>query len=363
MSMIPGMHPMSASQLQPRQLTNVRSALVAVVTLVVAMVVVAGNASGVVVATQRGSAGEPVVPYGAVIKPAIAAKGRDISGSIAVPGGGVRTYTLYVPKSLPKGTPAPLLVGLHGGLGSGRQFEQNTDFDGLAEANRFIVVYPNGTPIRPALPDRLVWNGGGCCSVAEQSQENVNDVGFISALITKIEHQYDIDKSRVYATGHSNGAILAERLACQLSNQIVGIGVQAGDLFINRCMTSRPVAVLEIHGTDDQNIPISGGIGSRSLTQADFPPPVDGLKTLAMQDKCPSAPTNSVDPSSPAVNFEIWQPCDAGTMVEWAKVTGANHAWMGHPASPGTESLVGTPYMGFDSSAAIWSFLSAHPRH
>jgi len=358
MSTNPAMHPAGASR---NRWTIVRGALVVVVMLV-ATVAIAGSASGAVPATQESSQSTPIVPFGAVIKPAVAAKGHDISGSISVPGGGRRTYTLYVPKSLPKATPVPLLVGLHGGLGSGRQFEQNTDFDGLAEANRFIVVYPNGTPIRPAAPNRLVWNGGGCCSVAEQSQQNVNDVGFISALITKMEHRYDIDKSRVYATGHSNGAILAERLACQLSNQIVAIGVQAGDLFVNSCVTSHPVSVLEIHGTDDQNIPINGGVGSRSLTRADFPPPVDGLKTLAAQDACPSTPTTRVDPSNSAVNFEIWQPCHAGTLVEWAKVTGANHAWMGHPASPGTQSLVGSAYMGFDSSAAVWSFLSAHAR-
>ncbi len=84
---------------------------------------------------------------------------------------------------------------------------------------------------------------------------------------------------------------------------------------------------------------------------------------LSLEVPCgPSTPTTGVDPSNSAVNFEIWQPCDAGTVVEWAKVTGANHAWMGHLASPGTQSLVGTAFMGFDSSAAVWSFLSAHAR-
>jgi len=301
---------------------------------------------------------QAVVPYGAPIEPAVNPVGRATGGTVTV-SGAQRTYRLYVPASLAQNTPVPLLVALHGGLGSGQQFEQQSGFDGLAEANRFIVVYPNGTPTRPGSQE-LVWNAGTCCSVAEQGRENIDDVGFISALITQLETQYDIDNNRVFATGHSNGAMLAERLACQLASQIVAIGVQSGALTIGQCEPSKPVAALEIHGTDDQNVPINGGVGSKSLVQDDFPPPVDGLKTLAAQDGCPPAATTSTDS---AVNFEIWHPCEAGTLVEWAKVTGANHAWMGHPASPAAERLEGgAPYMGFDSSAAVWSFLSAHPR-
>jgi polyhydroxybutyrate depolymerase len=318
--------------------------------------------AGTLIVSAR-SASKPVVPGGAVIRPAITPTGQVLRGSLVVPGGSLRTYTLYVPRSLPSGRSVPLLIALHGGLGSGPQFEQDSGFDGLAEANRFIVVYPNGTPIRPSAPNRLVWNGGGCCSVAAQSQENVNDVGFISTLITKLEGLYDIDKARVYATGHSNGAILAERLVCEVSDRIVAIGVQAGTLMVNSCPMSHPASVLEIHGTADQNIPINGGMGSRSLTQDDFPPPVDALKTFARSDACRSMPTITTDPSKPALHFESWRSCKNGTSVEWVKVTGANHAWMGHPASLGTELLVGKPYTGFDSSAAIWSFLSAHPRH
>jgi polyhydroxybutyrate depolymerase len=339
-----------------------RCALAAAAALVVASGVLAGGASGAAASPGPSTIG-PVVAAGAAMKPAVTPRGARIFGTVLVAGSTVRSYQLYVPRSLPGRTPVPLLVALHGGLGSGSQFEQNSGFDGLAESNHFLVVYPNGTPIRRIVPNRLVWNGGGCCSVAAQDQDNVNDVGFISALIAKLEGRYHIDKHRVFATGHSNGAILAERLACQLSGQIVAIGVQAGDLSVNGCSMPHPVAALEIHGTQDQNIPINGGHGSRSLTETNFPPPVNGLKTIAAQDGCPSTPTNSSDPSNAAVHFTVWQPCHGGTVVEWATVAGANHAWMGHPASATTQRLVGSPYLGFDSSAAIWSFLAAHPRH
>jgi polyhydroxybutyrate depolymerase len=309
------------------------------------------------------STGRPqaIVLNGAPINPAVTPVGRATDGTVMV-AGTPRTYRLYVPASLPNDQSVPLLVALHGGLGSGPQFEQQTGFDGLAESNRFIVVYPNGTPIRPGSTG-LVWNAGACCSVAAENRQNIDDVGFISALITQLESQYNINKDMVDVTGHSNGAMLGERLACQLSDQIVAIAVQSGALTTPQCDPAHPVAVLEIHGTADQNVPINGGVGSSSLNQFAYPPPIDGLKTLAARDNCPTASTNSQDPINSAVTFQIWSPCAAGTVVEWARVSGADHAWMGHPASPSAQAIDGgPPFMGFDSSAAAWSFLAAHPR-
>jgi len=303
--------------------------------------------------------GSPYLPGGAAIRPAVTPIGRKIDQSISV-NGTMRTYHLYVPKSLPTGG-VPLLVALHGGLGSGAQFEQNTDFDGLAEANGFLVVYPDGTSTNLG-PDHLVWNAGGCCGAAEASRDNVDDVAFIRTLIVHLESTYDVDRARVFVTGHSNGALLAYVLACQLSQTVDAIAVQAGALLESGCHPTDPVAAMEIHGTDDQNIPINGGKGSSELSGTTFPPPVDALETIASADGCSPAST-SPDPSNEAVTIESWTPCAASTTVQWVKVSGANHAWMGHPpSSPAAESLVGAPFMGFDSSAAVWSYLAAHPR-
>lgn len=302
-----------------------------------------------------------VVPGGAPISPGVTPTGRSTDGQIEV-SGTVRTFRVYVPPTLERGHAVPLLVALHGGLGSGVQFEQQTGFDGLAQANRFIVVYPNGTPVRPG-SDKDVWNAGACCSLAAQNRDDVNDVAFISAVITHLEQQYDIDRHRVYVTGHSNGAMLGERLACQLAGKVVAIAVQSGTLVADQCDPTAPVAVLEIHGTADTNVPIDGGVGPTGLNAEDYPPAVNGLMTLAAHDGCPGAPSHRPDGSNPAVDFEIWRPCDAGTAVVWAKVTGANHAWMGHPTSAAAERQErGSPFMGFDSSAATWSFLSAQSR-
>ncbi|MGA0878030.1 MAG: alpha/beta hydrolase family esterase [Ilumatobacteraceae bacterium] len=173
--------------------------------------------------------------------------------------GSRRHFRLYVPTTLRVGESAPLLIALHGGLGSSEQFAANSGFDELAEANGFIVVYPDGIAAsdRPGLQ---TWNGGYCCGPA--ARRDVDDVGFVQVLIDLLKERFNIDTERIFATGHSNGAIMAYRLACELSDVIVAIGVQAGSLGVDGCQPEKPVSVLHIHGLADANHPIDGGMGT-----------------------------------------------------------------------------------------------------
>lgn len=282
------------------------------------------------------------------------------TGSITTTGG-TRTYRLYVPRSLPKHEPVPLLVALHGGFGSGEQFEATSGFDRLADAHHFIVAYPDGTPIRSrgTLANARVWNGGHCCGSAARDQ--VDDVGFISRLIDRISQQHDIDASRVYAAGHSNGAIMSYRLACELSDKIVAIGVQAGALEVDTCQPAQPVSVFHIHGTADRNIPIDGGHGD-GIADVAFAPPRDAVAAFLRSDRCPATSATSTSPDNPDVTIETWQPCTDGTAVTFVTVAGASHAWMGPTRGRARQAQTGPPYTKYDASAAIWSFLAAHPR-
>jgi polyhydroxybutyrate depolymerase len=298
------------------------------------------------------------------INPARAAStpsSRAVTQSITTSDGRTRTFHLYVPRSLPRHEAVPLLVALHGGFGSGTQFETNSGFDQLAAAHHFIVVYPDGTPIRPSGPlaDARVWNGGRCCGPAVVEQ--VDDVGFVSQLIDLIAQHHDIDPARVYAAGHSNGAIMSYRLACELSDKIVAIGVQAGSLEVEPCQPTHPVSVLHIHGTADRNIPIDGGRGD-GIAGIAFQPPRAATATFARADGCAANRATTKSPDNADVSIETWQPCRDGTRVEFVSVAGASHAWMGRASTRGGRALTGAPYMKYDSSAAIWSFLAAHPR-
>ncbi len=307
---------------------------------------------------------EPVYDPYAGTQAAAEPIGHTLSGQITTPDGRTRTYRVYVPASLPAFRPAPLLIALHGGMGSAEQFQANSGFDGLAEANRFIVVYPDGVGMGRWF-DRgpQTWNGGYCCGPAVA--RNVDDVGFIRQLIDTMQARYRIDRSRVVVSGHSNGAILAYRLACELSDSVVAIGVQAGSLGVPSCTPRRPVAVFHLHGTADTNHPIDGGFGN-GLAQVNFRSAISSVTALAEANRCIMRPqtTAVVTPSNPDLTVTTWSRCLGNAEVRFVAVAGASHAWMGHPAtSPDAERLVGRPYPDLDASRAIWSFLASHPRN
>ncbi len=272
-----------------------------------------------------------------------------VSHETIEPGG--RSYRLYVPSTLPDG-PVPLFVALHGGTGWGDQFAATNRIENLAESNGFIVAHPEGVAL-PSARGR-VWNGGMCCGVA--ARENIDDVAFIETVIDDVEAVHDIDGSRVYALGHSNGGIMSYRLACELSDRIVGIGVVAGTLGIDDCDPTQPVSVMHIHGTADENLPLAGGVGPESLAGVDFPSPRVGFATLAAADKCP-APTTTVEG---ALTVESSSPCAAGAAAAFVTIEGAAHPWPG--GTPGSSPNMGNAYAGYDATAELVTFLLSHPR-
>lgn len=308
--------------------------------------------------STTGTAATPIPTPTVTIVPATAATATMQDGIIRTPDGRDRAYHLYVPTSLPPDRPVPLLLALHGGIGWGLQYAKNSGFDALAEANQFIVVFPDG--VGPALKEDTLrtWNGGACCGGAVK--QNVDDVMFLSMLIDTIEAQHPIDKARVFAAGHSNGGIMDYRLACELADKVVAIGLQSSSLELEQCHPSRPVSLLHIHGTADDNVPIDGGRGPNGISGVAFRPPIDGVRTIAAADGCSAEPETTTDPANADLTVLTWGSCRDGTAVEMVKVAGAGHAWMGSGSPP--SRLLGAVYPDYHSTEEIWTFLINHPR-
>jgi polyhydroxybutyrate depolymerase len=262
-----------------------------------------------------------------------------------------RTYRLYVPSELPTG-PVPLFIALHGGTGWGDQFATTNHVEGLAESNGFIVAHPDGVKIAGGRGG--VWNGGICCGVS--ARDDIDDVKFIEALIDRIDGGYEIDPHRVYAFGHSNGGIMSYRLACELPDRIVGIGVVAGTLGVWQCLPDQPVSVIHVHGAADQNLPLAGGRGNIGVSGVDFPSPRLGFATVASAGGCPDAEKRTAGD----ITTEVREPCQAGTAAVFVTIAGAPHAWPG--GTPIVTPAGGPGYKDYDATAEIVGFLLNHPR-
>jgi polyhydroxybutyrate depolymerase len=171
--------------------------------------------------------------------------------------GRLRTYLLHVPGGSAPGTGFPVVLALHGGGGNASQLQESLHLDDLADDQRFMAVYPEGIG-RNVLGTQLgTWNGGTCCG--EAVKKDVDDVAFIRQLLDRLARDHPVDGKRVYATGISNGGIMAVRLACELAPRIAAIAPIAGPGIPPGCAPERPVPVLFIHGTDDQCALYQGG--------------------------------------------------------------------------------------------------------
>jgi len=143
-------------------------------------------------------------------------------------GGVSRTFHLYRPAGLSDG--AALVVMLHGGFGTGAQAERSYHWDSEADGGHFLVAYPDGL--------MRAWNAGTCCG--EPKRTNTDDLGFITAMVGAIEQEMPIDRARIYATGMSNGAMMALRLGCQ-TDTFAAIAPVAGTLLTD-CSAARPTS-------------------------------------------------------------------------------------------------------------------------
>ena len=268
------------------------------------------------------------------------------SSHTIVVGGRTRTYLTYRPAAL--SGPAPLVVMLHGGFGTAALAERYYGWDAEADRGHFVVAYPDGL--------NRAWNtGGGCCGTP--AKENVDDVGFITAVVSAVGRSVPIDPRRVYVTGISNGGIMAYALACRTRGVFAAIGPVAATQ-LGPCSTPEPISVLHIHGTADTNIPYDGSQG-QGYAHIHGPSVPSVNATWRSIDGCdpPAVSTQGVVTTSTAT-------CPQGRAVELITVDGAGHQWPGSASRPGIQRLlhIDPPSTAFDATAVLWAFFAAHPR-
>lgn len=280
-----------------------------------------------------------------------AASAQDLQAehdTIAVDGM-TREYLLHVPAEISR--PAPLVLVFHGGGGRPEGIMRTSGMNDIADRRHFIVAYPAGTG--RSLGPGGTWNVGG-----SYSPSSADDVGFVQAVLRDIERRYPIDHRRIYATGESMGGVFAYRLACEMSDTFAAIGVVAATQVEPNCHPRSPVAVLHIHGTADENIPINGGTGAMTGGGRSWPPPERGIRFWAQFDGCTGADHTSSD--GPEATCETFGRCK--TAVEYCVIAGGGHAW------PGSEPLRWQQLyhvhvsQTFPASERIWAFFSANPK-
>ncbi|WP_370466288.1 extracellular catalytic domain type 1 short-chain-length polyhydroxyalkanoate depolymerase [Mycolicibacterium mageritense] len=266
-------------------------------------------------------------------------------------GGLARTYSVHAPAGVEH--PSGLVINLHAAGATGRDQANLTHYDAVADAHGFVVAYPDGIDFS--------WADGRGASIPDR--QGVNDVGFLSELVSRLVAEYNVDPGRVFVTGLSAGAFMANRLACERADLFAAAAPVAGTLGTNvACNPSRPVSVLAVHGTADPVVPFAGGPmtgrgGVSDIVSA--PAMADRWRQI---DGCPAGPAEDVlaDAGDGTQTHRLVSAsCAAGTEVVFMRIDGGGHTW---PGAPTVLLEAGSTSRAFDASDASWQFFNSHAR-
>jgi polyhydroxybutyrate depolymerase len=246
---------------------------------------------------------------------------------------------VHVPSSYAPGSPAPLVLDIHGLTSNAAEQEALSKMNAKSDAKGFLAIYPEGLDSS--------WNAGACCG--RSASDAVDDVGFLTALLDRAEAELCVDRRRVFATGMSNGAFLSHRLACELSSRIAAVAPVAGVNGMPTCKPSRPVPVFHTHGTLDGLVPYLGSpaLGFISVNRS--------FEEWAARNGCTGDPVETFQKDE--ASCQTYATCTGGAEVTLCTVRGGGHTWPGG---------MPVPALGFTSNAIsatdrMWDFFVKHP--
>ena len=272
-----------------------------------------------------------------------------------------RSYLIHIPSSYNKTKLMPLVIALHGGGGTAKDMVKLTrgGFNTLADKEGFIVVYPDGI--------NKHWNDSRNDMLATDVEE-INDVGFISALIDYLVETLNVDPNNVYVIGMSNGAMMTYRLALELSNKITAVATVAGNIPEDQSQSDiipkRAIPVLIISGTDDPMMPWDGGYVVKQPKRGKVISVPETVKYWVNYNRCSPTPTITWGPDrypqdGTRVRREVYSKDKNGTEVILYAVEGGGHTWPGG-SSHLRKIIAGKTSKDINANEVIWDFFKAH---
>ena len=283
-------------------------------------------------------------------KPADCSGYAKLSGDLTIKlthGGQQRVAYAHLPKGYDGTKPVGVVLNFHGYGSNATQQALYSGMNGAAYYMGMVAVHPQG---KAGPLGTRGWNAGVCCG--SNSLAKTDDVGFVAALISRLSAKICIDPKRIHATGMSNGAFLAYRLACELSDRIASIAPVAGVNTISSCKPKRPMPVLHFHGTADLYVAYNGN------KLLDWPGAAASVKQLATHNGCNTGTVKEVYKKG-EVLCEAYQSCKQQAEARLCKISNGGHTW------PGALDLP-VPWLGkktrdIKATDAMLDFFKAHP--
>lgn len=281
-----------------------------------------------------------------------------------------RSAVLVIPTGLVPPSGWPIVLLLHGAGGSAAQILDNDGWRTVAMRERFAVIAADGTPKNESLRARFVgnprtWNSGAGSGLStadgSAAMRDVDDVGYLTALLDSVARRVPIDPRRVFIAGHSNGAGMSYRFAAAHPERVAAVGVMAGHLLADAPRTlSTPVPLLQIVGDHDPLVPMHGGRVRLGFVTRTVQPALESPKRWAAMIGISSDARVIRDDS---VTVWEWGPAPSGGVVLSYVVKGHGHGWLWPGADRLPESVIGPRRESLNATETIWAFFAAHARN
>ncbi|VAX41355.1 hypothetical protein MNBD_PLANCTO02-501 [hydrothermal vent metagenome] len=281
-----------------------------------------------------------------------------------------RTYHLFVPsdsKEMAPNKKLPFVFVLHGGGRSGRsqkaqQLERFTKFSALAEKEGFIVCYPEGYQGN--------WNDGRGVEGIPAHKENIDDVKFFREIVKEVSKKHQVDQSRIFSTGISNGGFMSHRLAAEASDMIAAIAPLVGGMaepIAKKFKPKYPVSLFIIQGDSDPLVPIDGGeVGyKRGKKRGKVISTNDAIAKYVKHNSIQGKPTKTtLKDKAPndgtTTQKTVYPPSKEGVKVQLYVIKNGGHTWPGRPLYA-PEFFIGKVSKDFDATEEIWKFFKSCP--
>ena len=264
-----------------------------------------------------------------------------------------RCYLLYTPPSYETTQSVPVVFSLHGFAGTPQGLRGMTGWEGLADTENFLVVYPHGSsfPLR--------WNTHPGANIG-----HIDDVQFIRDILADLSGVAAVDGTRVYVTGFSNGGTMTDQIACQLADSVAAVGMVSGkgEEMQAECSPSRPVPIIAFFGTEDP------------LDSADYPlwflklinvsPVLKDLEYLSVEtwldrwiqrNGCNSSP--EIRQVAGDAGGAFYTGCGQNAEIVVVTIDQGGHTWPGGSNLP----VFGKTSTNVDASRTMWDFFKEHP--
>ena len=276
-----------------------------------------------------------------------------------------RHYVVHVPKAYDGRIPVPVVIMFHGGGGKARGAMEETGWSAKSDKENFLAVYPEGVPRDPGRRASFVsnpqsWNDGSQRAIVAASLKDIDDVGFVNAMLDDLSVKFRIDPHRLYATGFSNGASMTFRVGRALSARLAAIAPVAGSDWLDEPRPAKPLSLLYLTGTEDPLNPLEGGEISLGGKPAGKKPPVrefihEWVQLLGY------APEPETIHDRDGVKGVAYTACQGDSEVVFYTVAGMGHFWPGG-MSHLPERVVGKSSNKISATDLIWEFFQQHPR-